>query len=159
MNACEHVTDLLPELAAGMLSAGESADLHAHIRGCEDCASEWMLIAALRDAPKTSPELAGRITVAVTSRPLPRYGWGARQLTIAATIVMAMLGTGIAIQQYAPSAPAVVTASDSDTSASAGASTAAASGAYVSDPAVGNGSVLPQLTEPQLEALLAEMGS
>lgn len=163
MNTCEHVTDLLPELAAGTLSAAEAADLHEHIRTCEDCASEWLLIAALRDAPMPAPELAARITAVVASRPVVRQNWGARQLTIAATIVMAMIGGGIVIQQYAPQpSQNVVSAPDTDTSASASTATSGTTtgaGAYVSDPAVGNGSLLPQMTERQLEALLAEMGS
>jgi hypothetical protein len=176
MNTCERVTDLLPELASGSLPEAEAAALHAHILTCDDCASEWLLIAALRDAPAPDAGLAARITSAVVSRPMARQGWGARHLTVAATIVMAMIGGGIAIQQFGPQtrlAETVATSVDSSTSPASAATSPGTTpsnaaplnavtpgaGAYVSDPAVGNGSILPQMTERQLEALLAEMGS
>ncbi|MEO5511860.1 MAG: zf-HC2 domain-containing protein [Longimicrobiales bacterium] len=162
----EHVTDLLPDLAAGTVSSAAAAGIHAHLTSCDDCAAEWLLIQRLRaTAPVAPAALADRITHAVMNRPVaPRSAsWGIAQLTVAATVAIALVGGGIAIEQLRHD-NARMNTSLSDTAVATGTTdsgTAATAAAYtpIVEPVLGGRSVVAELTEAQLKALLAEMGT
>jgi hypothetical protein len=154
---CEQMTDLLPELAAGTLDDASAAAVRAHIVTCAECAAEWSLIESLRvAAPPVPADLATRISANVRARPVApaRSTFGARQLTIAATFAVAMIGGGIALQQTHQNAR-VVPAPIADTSTAS----AAAPVAPIETPVLGSSSVLSDMSEAQLEALLKQMGS
>jgi anti-sigma factor RsiW len=161
---CEQVTDLLPELAAGTLDDASASAVRAHITTCDECAAEWSLISSLRAAaPAVPADLASRISATVRARPVAARTWGAwgarqataRHLTLAATFAVAMIGGGIALQQARESAPVVQVPTGDTTTAS----TANTNVAPVATPVLGSGSVIPEMSEAQLEALLKEMGS
>lgn len=156
---CENVTDLLPDLAAGSLNATDAEALRAHLASCAECAAEWSLIAAMRMAPSASPELVASIAKAVASRPVARPMWGARQLALAATIAVAIIGGGIAVDQMQRESARTVAAPLADSVPAVVAPATTSSEVTVEEPVLGSRSVLPQMNEKQLEALLAQMGS
>lgn len=153
---CEQITDLLPELAAGTLDDASAAAVRAHIATCDECAAEWSLVESLRSSVPTVPsDLASRISASVRTRPVAPRTWGARQLTIAATFAVAMIGGGIALQQVRENA-AIVQTNTGDSTEAINVNTNVAP---VETPVLGSGSVIPEMSEAQLEALLKEMGS
>ncbi len=179
---CDRIQDLLPDLAAGTVAEGTATLLRAHLRDCNECAAEWALIEALRDeAVAAPPELAARISATLATRtvaavPAKRPGqWGPRHLAVAATVAVAMIGGAIASDQFRNTVKPAVTVSSIDSASAAvvrpdtqnrtapnatSSSPAAAGYAPIVEPVLGtgSGSVVAELTEAQLVALLAEMG-
>jgi hypothetical protein len=152
---CDRITDLLPELAAGTLPQGTATTVHAHVRECASCAAEWSIVQVLRaGAPVSGDVMQQRIISAVRSAtaPVPAGRWGVKQLTIAATVAVALIGGALATEQLRrDTTTPVVPTSDTVTAAAPVYTTADA-------PVIG-GSVVSELNEKQLEALLAEMDS
>jgi hypothetical protein len=159
---CENVTDLLPELAAAAIDGDAAADLHAHIASCDACAAEWALVSSLRASlPPVPAALHARISNALAARPVSRRSsFSVGHLAIAASIVVALVGAPLAVLQITQSDDGVTTASTNDSLATSATASNTVSPAYVNAaPVLGGSSVLPELTEAQLEALLAKMGS
>jgi anti-sigma factor RsiW len=152
---CEQITDLLPDLVAGTLSQATSNIVAQHLRTCAACESELALLHSLRAAAPAAPsELAERIARAVAAQPVVRRSHSVRDLAIAASIAITVIGGAIATQLQRDNAT-VVTPPIADTAAAV----EAAGYLTVEGPALGAGSVIPELTEAQLEKLLAEMDS
>jgi hypothetical protein len=162
---CEYVTDRLPELASdpSRLESGVADALRAHIAACDACAAEWSIVSSLATSlPAVPAGMHARIASAVAARPAATRGawFGARQLTIAATVAVALVGGGVALQQVASNPGVVTAASTNDSLATSASAPAANASAYVTAaPVLGSTSVLPDMTEAQLEALLAKLGS
>ncbi|MFL5562498.1 MAG: zf-HC2 domain-containing protein [Gemmatimonadaceae bacterium] len=107
------IRELLPERAAGALSAADLARVDAHLASCETCSSELALIQAARRAVRVTPSIdVGRISAAVVAatvtpsrpqlvttgraiapaRPAPRLRWIG--LRAAAAVAIAAAGIG-----------------------------------------------------------------
>ena len=152
---CDRITDLLPELAAGALPQGTVTTVHAHLRDCESCAAEWSMVQALRaSAPVSGDVMQQRFVRAVRSAPAaaPPSRWGVKRLTIAASVAVTLIGGMLVSEQLRHDTPVTVAAGSDTVTASAPVYTTA-------DAPVIGGSVVSELNEKQLEALLAEMDS
>jgi len=148
---CERVQDLLPDVADGSLDAA----LERHLAGCPECRAEAALLRRLRAAtPPVPMPLESRVLRAVRIRPLRRTWAGPRPLAIAATLSAALIGGVLIVERLAngPDSPAFPGPQPDDPT----------TGAFLpvlEDPAVSGASVLPHLTEDELESLLSSMES
>ena len=150
MNAmCEQIIDMLPERAADVLPATVALAVDEHVRTCASCAAELALIRALRvTAPVPNAVQLDRVRHAVRSRK-PNSSWGVRELAIAATIAVVLIGGALVVEQ----------AKNSAAVASAPTTTVDTEVVTVTDDALLRGGAVSKLNEEQLEALLAEMDS
>jgi len=150
---CETTRDLLPALARGETSPFEQAALDEHLDGCADCAADLRVVTLLQDGLDPLPfGLETRVLRAV--RRAPRRRWQRNRLALAATVAFALIGGSFVVQRtgyFRPVAPAVVSA-DFETAA-------AASWDADADPLLHGASQLQQLSEDELELLLAELES
>jgi len=150
--SCAQVRDMLPEWAAGNQPSGVAL----HLSACPDCRAEAELLSALRAVtPAAPPALEARVLRATRIRPAPRAWANARQLAFAATLVGAVIGGSLLVD--------VLTRQDdglpSSETATAGSEVARILLPVLEDPALTGGSVLSNLTETELESLLARMES
>jgi predicted anti-sigma-YlaC factor YlaD len=150
--SCEQVRDLLPDWATGR----EVALVAEHLASCPHCRAEASTVAALRNASPEAPAgLEAMVIRAIRARPARRAWRNTRQLALAATLVGAVIGGSLLIEVLGNQDRELPPA------ASAGAGTASAGSLLpvLEDPALYSGSVLSNLTEAELESLLARMES
>jgi anti-sigma factor RsiW len=163
---CEFFADAIVEHAAGRLDAERRARVEAHVASCQDCREALEVIRALRSAPLAVPEdLEARLRAAVApvapaprrpeaaSPPVPfrrsRRSWRPWALPLAAAAGLAVAGLGIG--QLVSTGPE----SNGDLELAAEYDPY---GAWPgSDGVLAGESVLSDLTEEELEALLEEM--
>lgn len=151
-HACEQVREHLPEWVSGSGRPG----IDEHLAGCTECRAEAELLSAIRRAAPTAPPgLEARVLAATTARPVRRAWRNTRQLAIAATVVGAVIGGSLLLQ--------VVGGADGGAPGSSSSTTGTVAGdpllPVLEDPVVNGGSLLPSLTEAELESLLARMES
>lgn len=147
---CDTVRELLPVLDRGTPAEVRQA-AEVHLESCAECRAERdVLHAVARALPEVPAALEARVLAAQQAR-LGARRWGSpAQLAMAATLVAAVIGgtlliDGASLRQASPALP-------TDTGV------AAALLPAVADPLL-QGSLLPELTEAELEALLEEMDS
>lgn len=145
---CARVRDLLPELMAGILDAAHRDTLNAHLQRCSECAAEARLVAAMAAASVPVPSgLEARVLAAVHTRPVVRPWAAPGRLALAATVAAAVIGGSLLFEsnregpQPNPAVPPL----------------AEEAIPTLRDPLLGGGSVLAELTEAELEALLEQM--
>jgi hypothetical protein len=143
---CEQVRDQLPDWVAGRQSPG----VGAHLVDCLACRAEVELLVSLRSASPPLPAgLEARVLEATRAR-LPLRVWGnTRQLALAAALVGAIIGGSLLIEALG----------QRGTRQGAPAEAASTMLPVLEDPALFGGSVISNLTEAELESLLARMGS
>jgi len=97
---CELVRDSIPDFAAGRLTPAESASVHVHLDGCDECRAEAELVHLLYS---TRPEVPAGLVEAIEGhvrfrrRGVTRPWWG-----IAAAVVAAVaLGIGVSSRSNA----------------------------------------------------------
>lgn len=144
---CDRVQERLPELAAGILPAGEADALRAHLDACDDCRDTWRLVTLLREGRPAAPaDLASRIegSVRFRRRSVSRPWWG----LAAAAVAALALGIGVTADRGAtPDVPAFVAGTDEAT-------------LWLSDDGLVAGApTLGDLSDEALMTLLEEMGS
>jgi len=148
--SCTQIRDILPERVSGQTLPA----VDEHLSACAECRAEAELIVVLRAAaPVAAPALAAAVREAVHRRPAPRRRFHPRRLAFAATLAGAVIGGTLLVEavnlRRGPRAPSAATAgAESDGFLP-----------VLEDPALTGGSVLPDLTEAELESLLARMES
>jgi hypothetical protein len=148
---CEQVRDQLPDYVSG----GKLAGVGEHLASCSDCRAEAGLLAALRNAsPQAPPGLEARVLHATRARTVPRAWGSARQLAVAATLVGAVIGGSLLLQTVGSGDPRPTATGNG----SAGESPEALL-PVLEDPVLNGSSVLSNLTDAELESLLARMES
>lgn len=152
---CESITDLLPDLASGVLDDATAALLHAHIATCSACAAEWRIVQSLRaDATALPADLEAGIVAAVARMPAHRRRSHVPYYAAAAAVAFALFGGILTVQRLGDSASIARSATPIPA-----AGTGEAVFPVVTDPLVGNQSAVSELSAEQLEALLTEMDS
>jgi hypothetical protein len=148
--SCEQVRELLPELIAERLAPALRRGVEGHLAGCAECRAEHAILALVAEARPVPPAgLEARVLAAQRVAPRVRPPWGSPgQLAMAATLAAAVIGGALLLDggllRQRTSAP-----TDSGVAVLL---------PEVVDPLL-QGSLLPELTEAELEALLAEMDS
>ncbi|HSJ14879.1 MAG TPA: anti-sigma factor [Longimicrobiales bacterium] len=146
---CDHVRERLPELLRDELGATERRELERHVDGCADCQAERRVLRAVLDAlPEIPGTLEARVLAAQRRPPVRPARLSPARLGMAATVAAAVIGGALMIDAGLgrPSGNGTVPAGET-----------ALLPAYV-EPLVPR-SVLPELTEAELEQLLKEMES
>lgn len=149
--SCEQVRELLPELIAGRLAPALRGGVERHLAECAQCRVERAILALVAEARPAPPAgLEARVLAAQRVVPRARPRWGSPgQLAMAATLAAAVIGGALLIDGGGLRRPTGVSAGDSGVAVLL---------PQVVDPLL-QGSLLPELTEAELEALLAEMDS
>ena len=147
---CDAVRDLLPALVRGELRPQERADAEAHVQACADCREELGVVRLVQSALAPLPaSLEARVLLAVRAAPLAqRRAVSGKRLALAAAIAAAVIGGSavfIALTQRT-GGPLVRDASQF-------------SWAAAEDPMLHGQSQLQELTEEELEIVLAELDS
>jgi predicted anti-sigma-YlaC factor YlaD len=149
--SCEQVRELLPELIAERVAPALRGGVERHLAGCAECRAEHAILALVAEARPVPPVgLEARVLAAQRVAPRVRPRWGSSgQLAMAATLAAAVIGGALLIDGGVLR---------QRTGAPAGDSGVAVLLPEMVDPLL-QGSLLPELTEAELEALLAEMDS
>lgn len=167
------VRDLLPLRAAGRLDEASLAAVDAHVKGCADCTAELHLLRAAIRAYDVAPPDAAAMAAAIASR-LPRAHVGRRarpfhgqplwRIAAAITVMIAGTATMMIVRQPSVTTDPVAFGVDTGTAADTPAATLAraeSTGSSVAALAGGGratiGGSLADLSEAQLEALLASL--
>lgn len=151
-HACEQIREQLPEWVSGRGHPG----IDEHLAGCTECRAEAELLSTIRRAAPTAPPgLEARVLAVTRARPVRRAWRNTRQLAIAATVVGAFIGGSLLLQ--------VIDGGDGGAPATSSGTSGSVAGdallPVLEDPVVNAGSLLPSLTEAELESLLARMES
>ncbi|MCC7196185.1 MAG: zf-HC2 domain-containing protein [Gemmatimonadaceae bacterium] len=166
MNDCPNgeVRDLLPLYAAGLLGAADHSLVAHHVARCADCTEEVRLLRAVARAyavpAPSAASIVGLIPARRATRPNARLH---RQSVwrVAATFALMIAGTAT----YVAVRPTMVKPGDADSLAAVtgagtrvtGPASGAAALGSATEPGIHLGVGLSDLTEAQLEALLASM--
>jgi anti-sigma factor RsiW len=147
---CDQVRELLPELVRGELPEASLVTAESHLAGCPDCRAERAMLERVATALASVPAgLEARVLAALRARPAVRSFNRPTQLAAAATVAAAVIGGALMLDR-AGSSRSALTAGEEPATASAL--------LPLTDPLL-HGSLLPELTEAELEALLEEMDS
>lgn len=150
---CDRVQDLLPELARGGLDGTERAALEAHLEDCAECRAEYDVVRAVSaSVPAVPGALAARVLSATRARPRARRWGSPGQLAAAATLAAAVIGGALLFD--GGGAPRPAPQSESEPAAAAEVAVP-----MLDDPVLRGGSLLGDLTEAELQALLEKMES
>lgn len=172
MTNCTNATmkDLLPDLLHDRLTAAVSAEVRAHVDGCDDCRAELALLVQVH-----AVAVAPRVDVSRIAAALPRYravpAWRrsiqSPQFRMAAALVI--LAGGIAVGMNAArnrppttvpgTARVAVTPTPPQPTAVAGTSTSVERVSASAPAELAMGEALHDLTDSELRALLDELGS
>lgn len=156
MNRCDWTRDSLPGYVRGELADPATAVLTQHLAGCEECAADERVVRLLQASLDVPPGLEGRVLMHVR-RPVAAPRWYApRRLAMAATIAGALLGGLAFIERYGDPATTPDLTMDADGHL---VSWAAAEDPLLHGPSFIMEYELPQLTDEELEQLLAELDS
>lgn len=104
---CEMIRERLPDFVGARLAPEHSAEVEAHLGGCEECRDEAALIASLYAARPAAPaELSGRIVRAARAPLRHAYHpwWG----VAAASVAAVALGIGVSSRDALPADDAEV---------------------------------------------------
>lgn len=152
---CEWVSEQLPDLHTGRLEPLREAEMRAHLASCSDCREELELVARVSRHRLDLPEgLESRILVAAGAGQEPRRRLNMlppRRMALAASIAVALLGGAVVLNV---SVDEFTVAQDALAPEQSGAGWIGVEAAFVS-----GASSLEDLTEEELETLLAELGS
>ncbi|MBI4409681.1 MAG: zf-HC2 domain-containing protein [Gemmatimonadetes bacterium] len=150
---CDEIRDVLPTVVSGRAEPATEQAVQAHLAGCEACRAEAELIALLRRHPVAVPNGLEEQVLLAAAGPRQRRasrGFLPQLVAVAAAVVLTVLG--IRLVRVAEPEPSPV-AGFMDTPFQA-------FGPWAGSGAFTPGSVvLEELTEEQLELLLAEMES
>jgi len=151
--SCEQVRDLLPDWDSRTPSGDSRTAMAAHLEGCANCRAEAALLAGLRRSLPAVPATLEWRVLNATRRPPARRWLTVRQLAVAATLAVAVLGGSLLIEVAARRA------GDGPAPAITPGISAGVLLPGLEDPILVGRSVLPSLTEAELESLLARMES
>lgn len=152
---CDTIRDMLAAHALGRLTLPEQEAVDTHVAACADCAAEQEVVRMLQTGLAELPAgLEARVLRAVR-RATPSRRWNPARLAMAATLAAAVLGGTVIFERaglpgVAPR-PATTLSLETD-------------GPGVSwqtegDPLLHGGSALQELSEEELELILAELES
>jgi predicted anti-sigma-YlaC factor YlaD len=162
------IRDLLPLFVSGRLDDVEQARVEAHLQGCTDCAAEVDLlratVRAYDVAPLDAAAIASRIpTARAAKRARPFHSQPLWRVAAAITIMIAGTATTMLLNrpdfatQNLGMGPDTGTSVTAPGTGSAPESTIALAGTARPEKSISFGSNLSDLTDAQLEALLASV--
>jgi predicted anti-sigma-YlaC factor YlaD len=149
---CEHVRDVLPDLLSRKLSGVEEASVQAHLQSCSECRAD-LAVATVVNAVRLNPPMHLQQRILSASRARRTPAWSGR-MALAASVAVAVIGGSVLMQQLLPKSDEVPLASQPAELPEIGAGWFGVDDAFVSGTAS-----LRDLSEAELEKLLAELGS